>query len=121
MSKIILIVEDDEQMAKVLYRQLDACGYKAINAYDGAEGLKLARENKPDLILLDIGLPIMDGKVLCRLLKRSADTSTAKIIMLTGDHLMGDMEDSFTAGADIYMNKPYDLTLLLAHIEKLLG
>lgn len=121
MSKNILIVEDDEQMAKVLGRQLDACGYKTSNAYDGGEGLKMARSDIPDLIIMDIGLPTMDGKMLCRLVKRYPETSAIKVIMLTGDHMMGEMEDSFSAGADIYMNKPYDLTQLLSNIEKLIG
>lgn len=120
MAKKILIVEDDEQMAKLLRRQLDASGYDAINAYTGEAGLKLARAKQPDLMLLDIGLPAMDGKTLCRIIKGHPETAGIKVIMLTGDRLMGDMEDSFSAGADSYVNKPYDLALLLSHIERLI-
>lgn len=121
MTKKILIVEDDEQMAKVLYRQLDASGYEAVNACDGEAGLKLARTGKPDLMIIDIGLPMMDGTTLCKIIKKHAETAGIKIIMLTGDRLVGAMEDSFSAGAEVYMNKPYDLSLLLSNIEKLIG
>ena len=81
---------------------------------------ELARAKQPDLILLDIGLPAMDGKTLCRIIKTHPETAAIKVIMLTGDRLMGDMEDSFSAGADFYLNKPCDLALLLSHMEKLL-
>jgi DNA-binding response OmpR family regulator len=121
MAKNILIVEDDEQLSKVLYRQLEASGYKPVNAYDAESGLKLARAKKPDLIILDIGLPGMDGKTLCKIIKNHPETAGIKIIMLTGDRLVGNMEDSFTSGAETYINKPYDFSLLLAHIEKLIG
>lgn len=121
MSKKILIVEDDEQVARLLLRQLEAGGYNALNAYDGEEGLKLAKKEKPRLVILDVGLPLIDGTKLCELLKTDADTRDTKIIMLTGDRSMGDMEDSFSAGADVYMNKPYTLPHLLAHIKDLIG
>jgi DNA-binding response OmpR family regulator len=121
MSKNILIVEDDEQLAKVLFRQLDASGYKAVNAYDGETALKLAREKKPALMILDIGLPGMDGKTVCKIIKKHPETAGIKIIMLTGDRLVGNMEDAFTFGAETYLNKPYDFSLLLEHIEKLIG
>ncbi len=119
--KKILIVEDDAQMARLLYRQLDASGYAPVNAYSGEDGLKLARGERPDLVLLDIGLPGMDGTTLCRILKSRGETAGIKVIMLTGNRLMGEMEDSFSAGADSYVNKPYDLHLLLDHIERLIG
>lgn len=121
MSKKILIVEDDEQIARLLMRQLEAGGYKALKAGNGEEGLKLAREERPDLAILDINLPLIDGTRLCELIKTDAATKDMKIIMLTGDHLVGDMEDSFTAGADAYMNKPYKLPNLLTHIKILIG
>jgi len=119
MARKILVVEDDEQVAKLLCRQLDASGYEVLKAYNGEAGLKLARAKQPDLALLDIGLPGMDGKTLCRIIKSHAETASIKIIMLTGGRLMGDMEDSFSAGADTYLNKPCTLHLLLTHIEKL--
>lgn len=121
MPKSILIVEDDIQVARLLNRQLDASGYNPINAYTGEAGLKLARNKNPDLMLLDIGLPGMTGTTLCGIIKSHPETAAIKIIMLTGDRLVGRMEDSFSAGAELYMNKPYDLHLLLDHIEQLLG
>ena len=120
MAKKILIVEDDPQLAKVLFRQLEAVGYRPLNAYNGEEGLVLAKKENPDLMVLDIGLPVMDGKTLCEIIKINPATRGIKIIMLTGERMVGDMEDSFAKGADTYMNKPYDFTKLLARIKELL-
>lgn len=121
MSKRILIVEDDVQLSKVLFRQLEAGGYKAFNAYDGDEGLKLAKEKKPDLMIIDIGLPIIDGKQLCEIININPATKDIKTIILTGDRMIGAIEDSYSAGANVYMNKPYNLTHLLAQIKELIG
>ena len=107
-------------MARLIRRQLDASGYAALNAYNGEAGLKLARLEKPALILLDIGLPGMNGTTLCGIIKSRPDTSGIKVIMLTGERLMGKVEDSFSAGADGYLNKPYDLRQLLDRIARLI-
>lgn len=121
MAKKILIVEDEDLIAKVLSIRLEALGYKVSIAVDGEEGLDAVRKQKPDLVVLDIGLPRIDGNTLCELIKTSADTKDVKVIMLTGKRLVGDMENSFKAGAEVYMNKPYEWPRLLAHIEKLIG
>jgi len=121
MQKKVLIVEDEDLIAKVLSIRLENNGYKVLVAYDGEEGLEAAKKEKPDLMLLDIGLPRIDGNTLCELIKSDPSTDKIKVIMLTGKKLVGDMENAFSAGADIYVNKPYDWSRLLAHIKTLIG
>ncbi len=121
MAKKILIVEDESLVAKVLSIRLEGLGYKVLTAEDGEEGLDAVRKQKPDLVILDIGLPKLDGTTLCELIKTGSDTKHIKVIMLTGHRLMGEMESSFAAGADSYVNKPYEWPRLLEHIRKLIG
>lgn len=121
MAKKILIVEDEDLIIRVLSIRLESLGYKVSSAADGEAGLAAARKQRPDLAIIDIGLPVIDGTTLCELLKTSPDTKGVKVIMLTGKKLVGDMEKSFEAGADAYVNKPYDWQRLQGHIEKLIG
>lgn len=121
MAKKILIVEDEDLIAKVLSIRLEALGYKVFIASDGEEGLEAVKKHKPDLVVMDIGLPKIDGNTLCELIKTTEATKGVKVIMLTGKKLVGDMENSFKAGAEIYVNKPYDWVRLQGHIEKLIG
>ena len=121
MSKKILIVDDNKPLVEILAKQLEARGYVPLAAYDGAQGLTLAKKERPDLVVLDLSMPILDGITVCKIIKGEPGTKHIKIIMLTADHLVGEMEDSFAAGADIYLNKPYDLQQLLAHIKNLIG
>ncbi len=121
MGKKILIVEDEDLIAKVLSIRLEGLGYKVVTASDGEEGLDAARKERPDLVILDIGLPRLDGNTLCEVLKTDPATKGARIIMLTGKRLVGDMESAFSAGADLYVNKPYEWPRLLEHIKKLIG
>ena len=121
MSKKILIVEDEDLIAKVLSIRLEGLGYKVATAFDGEEGLAAVKSEKPDLVLLDIGLPKLDGNTLCELIKGGEETKHIKVIMLTGKRLVGDMENSFSAGADFYVSKPYEWQRLLGHIQKLIG
>ncbi|OGR62382.1 MAG: hypothetical protein A2X31_01575 [Elusimicrobia bacterium GWB2_63_22] len=121
MAKKILIVEDEDLIAKVLAIRLEALGYKVFIASDGEEGLEAVKKHKPDLVVMDIGLPKIDGNILCELIKTTEATKGVKVIMLTGKKLVGDMENSFKAGAEIYVNKPYDWARLQGHIEKLIG
>lgn len=121
MGKKILVVEDEDLIAKVLGIRLEGLGYTVTIAYDGEEGLAAVKKEKPDLVMLDIGLPRIDGTTLCQLIKSDAGLKHIKIIMLTGKRLMDDMENAFSAGADLYMNKPYEWTRLQANINKLIG
>ncbi len=121
MAKKILIVEDEPLIGKVLSIRLEGLGYKVFSALDGEEGLDLVKKEKPDLVLLDVGLPKLDGNTLCELIKTGPDTRHIKVIMLTGKRLLGDMENSFAAGADLYVNKPYEWQLLQGHIKDFIG
>jgi len=121
MPKTILIVEDEALIATVLSARLESLGYKVFAAHDGEEGLALAKKEHPDLAILDIGLPRLDGNTLCELIKAESTLKNVRIIMLTGKKLVGDMETAFKSGAEVYVNKPYDWSRLLGHIKKLLG
>jgi len=121
MPKTILIVEDEDLIATVLSARLESLGYKVFAAQDGEEGLALAKKEHPDLAILDIGLPRLDGNTLCELIKAEPTLKNVRIIMLTGKKLVGDMETAFKSGAEVYVNKPYDWSRLLGHIKKLLG
>lgn len=121
MAKKILIVEDEALIVRVLSIRLEGLGYKVSSAADGEAGFAAARKERPDLAIIDIGLPVIDGTTLCELIKTSPETKGVKVIMLTGKKLVGDMEKSFEAGADAYVNKPYDWARLQGHIEKLIG
>ncbi|OGR44283.1 MAG: hypothetical protein A2X35_02320 [Elusimicrobia bacterium GWA2_61_42] len=121
MAKKILIVEDETLIAQVLSIRLEGLGYKVVTAFDGEEGLAAVKKEKPDLVILDIGLPRLDGNTLCELIKAGEETKGIRVIMLTGKRLMGDMETAFSAGADFYVNKPYEWARLLGHVQKLIG
>lgn len=120
MGKKILIIEDEDLIAKVLSVRFGNLGYTVVVASDGEAGLAAVKKEKPDLVMLDIGLPKIDGNTLCELIKTDETLKHIKVVMLTGKHLMGDMENAFQAGADLYINKPYEWERLLAQIKKLL-
>ncbi len=119
-KKKILIVDDEELIVKVLEVRLKAEGYEVEVAYNGEEGLNKALSIKPDLAIVDIGLPKIDGNTICELIKKNPETKNTKIIMLTGKKLVGDMEKAFESGADGYISKPYEYSILLTKIKKLL-
>lgn len=120
-AKKILVVEDEDLIAKVLAIRLEGLGYKVVTAFDGVEGLDAVRKEKPDLVILDIGLPKLDGNTLCEMIKTDAATKHIRVIMLTGKRLVGDMESAFSAGADFYINKPYEWQRLQDKIKQLIG
>ena len=120
-KKKILIVEDDVLVAELLLDNIKDLGYKTFVAYDGETGWALAKKEKPDLIIQDIGLPDIDGITLCQYVKSNDSTKHARVIMLTGKKMVGDMEDAFQAGADAYVNKPFEWDRVLRHIQKMLG
>lgn len=119
--KKILIVDDEELIVKVLSLRLENEGYKVFTAFDGNEGLEIAFKEKPDLAIIDIGLPKIDGNTICEILKNDKRTKDIKIIVLTGKKLVGDMEKAFESGADAYIAKPYEYSLLLAKIKRLIS
>ena len=105
----------------MLSRRLQRRGYQLVMAVDGQEGVTLARSEAPDLILMDMSLPVLDGWEATRQLKASAETRSIPIIALTAHAMSGDREKALDAGCDDYDTKPIELPRLLGKIEALLG
>jgi CheY-like chemotaxis protein len=117
----ILIVEDNEMNRDMLSRRLARRGYQIALAVDGEEGIAVARSETPDLILMDISLPVIDGIEATRRLKADAATQSIPIIGLTAHAMAGDREKVIAAGCDDYDTKPVELPRLLQKIEALLA
>ena len=117
----ILLVEDNEMNRDMLSRRLTKRGYDITMAVDGQAGVDAARADPPDLILLDMSLPIMDGWTAAGHLKNDPVTSSIPIIALTAHALAGDKEKALEAGCDDYDTKPVDIKRLLDKIETLLS
>lgn len=113
----ILIVEDNELNRDMLSRRLIRRGYEIAMAVDGGEGLAKASSEKPDLILLDMSLPVMDGWQVARALKASEILRVIPVIALTSHAMAGDREQALAAGCDDYDTKPIELPRLLEKIE----
>ena len=117
----ILLVEDNEMNRDMLLRRLAKRGFDVLAAVDGAEGLRLASENSPDLILMDMSLPVVDGWEATRRLKRDPGTSRIPVIALTAHVLESDRQMALEAGCDGFEIKPVDLNQLIATIDRLLA
>ena len=117
---LILIVEDNEMNRDMLSRRLMRRGYEILTAVDGADGIQTTNNNKPDLILMDLSLPVMDGWEASRKIKDNPETNHIPIIALTAHVMTGDREKAIEAGCDDYDTKPVDLPRLLSKIEALL-
>ena len=117
----ILLVEDNEMNRDMLSRRLKRQGYEVYIAVDGQEGIQLAQMESPDLILLDMSLPIVDGWEVARRLKANANTRSIIIIALTAHAMAGDREKALDAGCDDYDTKPIEFSRLLAKIQDALG
>lgn len=118
--KRVLIVEDDEPVQVTLKARLEAIGYETLSACDGDEGLRMAREEKSDLIILDLILSKRDGFSVCRLLKSDQRYRLIPILVLTGRSLDPDQGGGLNTGADAYMRKPFDSTELVSTVRRLL-
>ncbi|HEX7154112.1 MAG TPA: response regulator [Thermoanaerobaculia bacterium] len=116
----ILIVEDNEMNRDMLSRRLARKGYDIVLAVDGADGLAVARASTPDLILMDMSLPVIDGWEATRLLKSDDALRHVPIIALTAHAMASDREKALEAGCDDYDTKPIELPRLLGKIEALL-
>ncbi len=117
----ILIVEDDELNRDSLRRLLRRRGFEILVAVDGAEGVEVARAEGPDLILMDMSLPVIDGWEATRRIKGAAETSAVPIIALTAHAMAADRDRALAAGCDDYDTKPIELDRLLPKIHALLG
>lgn len=116
MSKI-LVIEDNEMNRDMLSRRLIKKGFEVILAGDGEEGIRKAQTDKPDLILLDLSLPVLDGWEAARRLKSNKETISIPIIALTAHAMSGDREKAIGSGCDDYDTKPIDFNRLLQKIE----
>jgi len=116
----ILLVEDNEMNRDMLSRRLQRKGYSVVTAHDGEQGLLMARSEMPDLILMDISLPLMGGLEVTRLLKGDEATRQIPIIALTAHALVTDRDKAFEAGCDDYDTKPVEFGRLSEKIESLL-
>ena len=120
MSKKILIVEDDPLSMKVLRMLLRSYGYSLLEATDGEEALKVARSDKPDLIIMDLRLPKVSGLEVTRQLRQMSDFSHIAIIAITAYAMKGDEEKAISAGCDAYLAKPINTRELPGLITEML-
>lgn len=116
-SFTVLYVEDDSESRLLVRRVLQAEGYSMLEAKDAADGLASAKEQRPDLILVDINLPEVDGLTLARQIKAVADLASTPVVALTANVMRGDRERSLGAGCDGYIQKPIDVDLLPRQIS----
>ena len=117
----ILLVEDHEEIWDFLSRRLKRRGYEVILAHDGEAGVQQARTARPDVILLDMNLPILDGWSAARVLKSGRDTQGIPIIALTAHAMSGDRDKAIQAGCNDYHPKPVDFSKLLTQINAAVG
>lgn len=116
----ILLVEDNEMNRDMLSRRLARKGYEVSIAVDGKQGVEMARADAPDLILMDMSLPVLDGWEATRQLKGADATRSIPVIALTAHAMSGDRERALEAGCDDYDTKPIELVRLLEKIESML-
>ena len=114
----ILCVEDNPQNMRLVRKMLGAAGYSIVEASDGLSGLRVAEEEMPDLILMDINLPDIDGMEATQRLKSNAVLARIPIVALTANAMPGDRERFLEAGCDGYLSKPITKTELLATVEQ---
>lgn len=118
-KKRILIVDDERDLVETLIFRLESEGYDVSVAYDGQEGLEKAKKDKPDLILLDVMMPKLNGYQVCRELKSSDATKKIVVIMLTAKAQESDKFWGMETGADAYVTKPFESGELLSKIAEL--
>jgi CheY-like chemotaxis protein len=117
----LLLVEDNEMNRDAISRLLERRGFTVLTAMDGEEGIRICREAQPDMVLMDIGLPGIDGFEATRRIKADPLTGHIPVVALTARVLTSDQEAAFLAGCDDYDSKPVDFTRLIGKIHALLG
>ena len=120
MAKKILVVDDERNMVRLLQVNLQREGYEVLTAFDGVEGLEMARTENPDLVLLDVTMPRMDGFDVLNALRGHEDTSGTPVVILTARSKDADVFQGYESGADAYLTKPLHPTELTAVIKKML-
>jgi two-component system cell cycle response regulator DivK len=117
----VLLVEDNEMNRDMLSRRLIRRGFQVVFAMDGQQGVDLARSEQPDIILMDMSLPVIDGWEATRRVKADDATRSVPVIGLTAHAMAGDREKAIEAGCDDYDTKPVELDRLIGKIERLIG
>ena len=117
----VLLVEDNEMNRDMLSRRLTRRGFEVVFAVDGQQGVDLAKSERPDIILMDLSLPVLDGWEATRRVKADDATRSVPVIGLTAHAMAGDREKAIEAGCDDYDTKPVELERLIGKIERLLG
>ncbi len=117
MTKRILIIEDNQDSRILITDLLQSLAYTVLVAEDGVQGLTMAQAEKPDLILMDLSLPKMDGWALARQLKQDAELAHIPIIALTAHAMVGDREEALRVGCDDYVSKPIDMRELTSKLK----
>lgn len=120
-AKKVLFIEDEDELVNLVKMRLGTAGYNVISAFDGLEGLEMARRERPDLILLDIVLPKKDGLEVCRTLKNDPLTCEIPILVVTASGVAELPQKCREAGAQDFIYKPFEAQELLARISKLLS
>lgn len=115
----VLLVEDNEMNRDMLSRRLERRGFEVVIAIDGAQGVALSKSQKPDIVLMDMSLPVMNGWDATRAIKADPDTSAVPVIALTAHSMPGDREKAMEAGCDDYDVKPVELPRLLSKMAAL--
>jgi two-component system, OmpR family, phosphate regulon response regulator PhoB len=115
----ILIVEDDRALSDILFYNLQKEGFNVFRAFDGREGIEQAKLKRPDIVVLDLMLPLVSGMDVCRQLRKMKETRDTGILMLTAKGEDLDQIDGFAAGADDYVVKPYSIRVLLERLRAL--
>jgi two-component system cell cycle response regulator DivK len=121
MSKKILVVEDTEDNRQILRDLLGMAGYEMVEAHDGAQGVAMAAEHMPDLILMDIQMPVLDGYEATRRIKANPALVSIPIVAVTSYALSGDEQKARDAGCNDYIAKPYSPRQMLAKVREILG
>lgn len=123
MAYKILYIEDNPDNMQLIQRVLESCGYEIYGAANGLQGVSLAEELKPDMVLVDINLPDIDGYEVARRIRASQDSElhTVPMIAITANVLAGDAEKSLAAGCDAYLPKPVNVRELIARVDSYLS
>lgn len=116
----ILIIDDDPDALETMAAVLETRDYQVLMALSGAEGISKAVKEKPDLIMMDVMMPGLDGFATCKMIKENEEIKDIPVILLTGKGLVGDMEKGFAAGAKDFMIKPIDWDTLFLKIKELI-
>ena len=121
MKKVITVVDDDKVYGTLIPFMLKGEGFKVIVFEDGSQALKKFDEELPNLVLLDINMPYVDGFKVCSAIKSRADTKSIPVIMTTSSDMMGDIEKAFAVGAEEYLVKPFEKEKLMKMVRKHIG